>query len=216
MLLKARHNLTNCCINDLCSLPIQIGIKNSPKSIQQIKRILSPSKNPVDSIGYSVCNECASLYQGKSQCSNSKCKLFHSVVKHPTEFLHFPIESQLTSILSRTKLKFIDNQSLWIFTAAINEITRKQRFKLHNMLVLGISSGLCKPSKAQMQSMLQPIVDNFIKIETGIRFDTPDQRSVWGKVFLILSCNDKPAQALLQNLGEAHGRFGCGSCTIEG
>ncbi|CAF3795884.1 unnamed protein product [Rotaria sp. Silwood1] len=84
------------------------------------------------------------------------------------------------------------------------------------MLILAISSSLCKPSKAQMQSMLKPIVQNLKRIENGISFSTPDQAAVWGRVFLILSCNDKPAQALLQNLGEPHGRFGCGSCTIEG
>jgi hypothetical protein len=50
----------------------------------------------------------------------------------------------------------------------------------------------------------------------GMTFLTADQGIIWRRVFLILSCNDKPAQALIQNVGEPHGRFGCGSCTIEG
>ncbi|CAF4994344.1 unnamed protein product, partial [Rotaria sp. Silwood1] len=108
------------------------------------------------------------------------------------------------------------NRSIWIFTAAINEIARQDRLKLNNMLILAISSSLCKPSKAQMQSMLKPIVQNLKRIENGISFSTPDQAAVWGRVFLILSCNDKPAQALLQNLGEPHGRFGCGDKVSTG
>ncbi|CAF1647182.1 unnamed protein product, partial [Rotaria sordida] len=228
-------------------------------SFQQLKNFLVPRKNVTDLVEYRVCNECASLSEGKTQCRNPNCKLFGSFIKYPTEFLYFPTEFQLLSILSRTKIKFykndirtspatelsdvcdgavyrklvrtqrdpfitltlnIDgisifqssNRSIWIFTAAINEVARQDRFKLNNMLILAISSSLCKPSKAQMQSMLKPIVQNLKRIENGISFNTPDQATV----FLILSCNDKPAQALLQNLGEPHGRFGCGSCTIEG
>jgi hypothetical protein len=263
VLLKARHHLTDSCIDDLCSLFIRLGIKNSPVSFQQLRRSLSPPKNVVDLAKYHVCNECAFLCKGKTQCHNPNCKLFGSFIKCPTEFLQFPIGFQLSSILSHTKIKFYDNdrhncpatelsdvcdgavyrklvrtqhdpfitltlnidgisisqssnRSIWVFTAAINEIARQDRFKLNNVIILAISSGLCKPSKAQMQSMLKPIVDDLKIIEHGITFHTPDQGIVWGRVFLILSCNDKPAQALLQNLGESHGRFGCGSCTIEG
>ncbi|CAF4019975.1 unnamed protein product, partial [Rotaria sordida] len=259
LLLKARHHLTDSYIDDLCSLFIRLGIKNSPMSFQQLKNFLVPRKNVTDLVEYRVCNECASLSEGKTQCRNPNCKLFGSFIKYPTEFLYFPTEFQLLSILSRTKIKFykndirtslatelsdvcdeavyrklvrtqrdpfitltlnIDgisifqssNRSIWIFTAAINEVARQDRFKLNNMLILAFSSSLCKPSKAQMQSMLKPIVQNLKRIENGISFNTPDQATV----FLILSCNDKPAQALLQNLGEPHGRFGCGSCTIEG
>ncbi|CAF1394055.1 unnamed protein product [Rotaria sordida] len=35
------------------------------------------------------------------------------------------------------------NRSIWIFTAAINEVARQDRFKLNNMLILAISSSLC-------------------------------------------------------------------------
>lgn len=210
VLLKARHHLTDSCIDDLCDLFIRLGIKNSPKSMQQLKNCLAPSKDIIDFAEYQVCNECASLSQGKIQCQNPSCKLFGSVIKYPTEFLHFPVEFQLSSILPYTKINFYDNdtrnystnelsdvcdgavykkllqtqhdpfitltlntdgisifqstnRSIWIFTAAINEIARHDRFKLDNMLILGISSGLHKPSKSQMQSMLKPIVYNLKK-----------------------------------------------------
>ncbi|CAF1126956.1 unnamed protein product [Rotaria sordida] len=190
LLLKARHHLTDSCIDDLCSLFIRLGIKNSPMSFQQLKNFLVPRKNVTDLVESRVCNECASLSQGKTQCRNPNCKLFGSFIKYPTEFLHFPIEFQLLSILSRTKIKFYkndirtspatelsdvcdgavyrklvrtqrdpfiiltlningisifqsSNRSIWIFTAAINEVARQDRFKLNNMLILAISSSLC-------------------------------------------------------------------------
>ena len=262
VLLKARHHLTNSCIDDFCSLFVRLGVKNSPRSYQQLKKSLSPPKNVADLVEYRVCHECGSLSQAKTACRNPNCKLFNSTIKYPTEFLQFPIASQLASIISTTKINFFDNnmrnwprdlsdvcdgavyrklaetqrdpfitltlnidgisisessnRSIWVFTAAINEVARRDRFKLHNMLILAISSGLCKPSREQMQSMLKPIVHDLKIIEHGMAFHTPDQGIIWGRVFLILSCNDKPAQALLQNIGEAHGQFGCGSCIIEG
>ena len=48
VLLKARHNLTDSCIDDLCSLLIQIGIKNIPTSFWQLKTCLSPQNNALD------------------------------------------------------------------------------------------------------------------------------------------------------------------------
>ena len=263
VLLKARHNLTDSCIDNLCRFLIQLGIKNVPTSFRQLKTFLSPQQNAIEFTEYRVCNECASLSQGKTQCRNPSCKLCGAYITFPIAFLHFPIESQLSSILSSTKIKYCDNnirvssaielsdvcdgavyrkfaqsqhdpfitltfnvdgisifqssnRSVWIFTAAINEVTRQERFKLNHMLLLATCSDFCKPSKAQMQSILKPIVHQLKKLENEMVFNTPDQVMVWGRVSLILSCNDKPVQSLLQDLGEPHGHFGCGSFTIEG
>ena len=67
-----------------------------------------------------------------------------------------------------------------------------------------------------MQSMLEPIVQDLQRYESGLSFHTRSKGTKSARIFLILSCNDKPAQELVQNLGEAHGRFGCGTCIIEG
>jgi len=53
-------------------------------------------------------------------------------------------------------------------------------------------------------------------LETEHRFETCDGQLLFFEVFLLAGCLDKPAQALVQNIGEGTGAYGCGKCLIAG
>lgn len=111
------------------------------------------------------------------------------------------------------------NSSLWIATFVINEIHRKERFKIKNVIVGGILTAPCKPSRDVIRTFMQPSVDELIKLEKGTFVELNiegEQVTKNIKVFLIGACCDKPAQCLLQGVSEPIGAFGCGRCEIEG
>lgn len=127
----------------------------------------------------------------------------------------------LTFLMNADGIQVSNNSttSLWIFTLAINEIKRTERFKLKNIIVGGIVSATSKPTRAQMQSLLSPMVDELLVLEQGTSFEMKGLNysiSKYLKCFLIASCCDKPAQSLVQGISEATGAYGCGGCEIKG
>jgi hypothetical protein len=122
----------------------------------------------------------------------------------------------LTLNVDGVQISTSSNKSLWIFTLVINELPRTQRFKQQNLIIAAIASCSHKPSRLQMQIMLQAFLHHLKRLENGIliKFDPEHEEIV--RIYLISSCCDKPAQALVQNLVEPIGAFGCGRCTIKG
>ncbi|CAF1251115.1 unnamed protein product [Rotaria sordida] len=108
------------------------------------------------------------------------------------------------------------HSSLWILTFIINELSKPERFQIQNVLVGGIGAGLSKPTRNEMAAYLQPIVSELLSLENECCFKTSDGTHLFLKVFLIAGSMDKPAQALVQNLTEVNGAFGCGKCLIKG
>ena len=110
------------------------------------------------------------------------------------------------------------NASLWVISFIINELKRNERFKLKNVIIAGVSSGKSKPSRDQMYTILSPIVQELQQLQYGRYFDlTASNNNLEPlRVFLLAACLDKPAQAIVQNLGEPIGAYGCGKCEIEG
>ncbi|CAF4333353.1 unnamed protein product [Rotaria sp. Silwood2] len=111
-------------------------------------------------------------------------------------------------------------RSIWPILFVVNELPLKQRYALENVIIAGIWSGLKKPSRLQMKSIITPIVEELLLFEQGYAFtdytkESLNQENVI-KVFLTSACCDKPAQALVQNLPEPTGAFGCGRCELEG
>jgi hypothetical protein len=112
------------------------------------------------------------------------------------------------------------DQSLWPVLLVINEIKRKKRFSLENLIIAGMWPGPSKPSRSQMSLFFKNIVSELQELEQGQLFKlySPehDDHSQFIKVFLIGACCDKPAQCLIQCLPEPTAFFGCGRCEIEG
>ena len=110
------------------------------------------------------------------------------------------------------------NASLWIISLAINELERCERFKMKNIIIAGVSASKKKPSREQMYAVLTPIVQELQQLEYGRYFDLSrsNQSLQPLRIFLIGACLDKPAQALVQNVGEPIGSYGCGRCELRG
>lgn len=112
------------------------------------------------------------------------------------------------------------DKSVWPVLLICNEISRKKRFFLENLIVAGIWPGPSKPSRSDMSVFFENIVQEMQVLENGVEFQlfSLDNEPIYAqvKVFLIASCCDKPAQALIQNISEPIAAFGCGRCEIEG
>ncbi|CAF3117838.1 unnamed protein product [Rotaria sp. Silwood2] len=109
-------------------------------------------------------------------------------------------------------------QSLWIITCAINEIKRKQRFKIQNVVVGGICSCYKKPSRAIMQILLVPIVNQLLLLEEQHLFQIKGTENEYKliRMYLIGACNDKPANSLVQNAPEPIAKYDCSRCELRG
>ena len=110
------------------------------------------------------------------------------------------------------------NTSLWVISFAINELKRTERFKMENMIIAGVSSSKTKPSRDQMCAIFQPIVQELKELEYGRYFhlSISNKNLEPLRVFLLAACLDKPAQAIIQNLSEPIGAYGCGRCELPG
>ena len=112
------------------------------------------------------------------------------------------------------------DKSIWPVLLVCNEINRKKRFFSENLIVAGIWPAPSKPSRNDMSIFFENIVQEMEVLENGVKFQlfSVDNEPTYAhvKVFLIASCCDKPAQALIQNIPEPNAAFGCGRCEIEG
>ena len=85
-----------------------------------------------------------------------------------------------------------------------------------SVLVLGISVGRKKPSKAIMQKMLHPIVLRLKELQKAGLYRISDGSYEMLRIFLIGVSNDKPANSLVQNQAEPNAMYGCSKCEIAG
>ncbi|CAF4297275.1 unnamed protein product, partial [Rotaria magnacalcarata] len=110
------------------------------------------------------------------------------------------------------------DNSLWIFTFIINEIKRSDRYKLQNCILGGVWPGPKKPSREQIYAMLKSMTDELQLLENENVYIVRalGNQMIKLKVFLIGSTCDKPAQAIVQNIAEPIGKYGCGRCEIPG
>ena len=112
------------------------------------------------------------------------------------------------------------DQSLWPVLLVINEIDRRKRFSLENLIIGGMCPGPSKPARSQMSLFLEKIVVQLKALESGRTFHvystSEEIQTQLIKVCLLASCCDKTAQCLIQCLPEPTAFFGCGACELEG
>ena len=169
-----------------------------------------------------TCAKELNLNQQKRPSSNNDVlddiydgEKYQNIIKNEKE-KHF---LTLTMNVDGVQLAKDSNTSLWIFTFAINEIKRSERFKLKNIVIGGIAATLFKPSRSHMLVMMSPIVEELLVLEKGTDFQLKSlsgQECMQLKTFLIASCCDKPAQSLVQGISEPTGAYGCGRCELQG
>lgn len=106
--------------------------------------------------------------------------------------------------------------TVWPIVLVVNEIPLKLRFALENIILAGFWPGPSKPTRDQMSHLLRPLVNELLILENGQAFCLFDKTIQMIHVYLIGSCCDKPATALVQCLVEPHTAFGCNRCELEG
>ncbi|CAF5119750.1 unnamed protein product, partial [Rotaria magnacalcarata] len=115
------------------------------------------------------------------------------------------------------------SRSLWITCTCINELPRKTRYDINNMLICSMSTGNDKPKKDEYSTILQDIV-NELKFLEQVGFDvllpstvkTHNRTYTHFYAFTIVAMCDKPAQAIMMNIKDPTGFFSCGWCCIPG
>ena len=112
------------------------------------------------------------------------------------------------------------DQSFWPILFVLNEIKRKKRYSLENLIIAAMWPGPSKPSRGQMSLLFKNLISELQELEKGRLFNlysaADGYHSKTLKVFLISSCCDKPAQCLIQCLAEPTAFFGCGNCELKG
>ena len=117
------------------------------------------------------------------------------------------------------------SRSLWITTIAINEVPRKIRFQLPNMIVAMISYGSQKPKRSEFTQLLDRLANQLTELEKGIDVYLPQEYNIRDSyshsatrisVYLTGVICDKPAQAIVQNITDSGGFYGCSRCQISG
>ena len=120
--------------------------------------------------------------------------------------------------------------STWITCFAINELPANVRFDPINTIVamISYSSAKSKLKREEMQILLNSLVNQLVMLERDgvvITEDNIHDNSVQSisdikekkyKVYLFGGVCDKPATAMLTNMIECTGYYGCNLCTIAG
>ncbi|CAM4985947.1 unnamed protein product [Rotaria socialis] len=116
------------------------------------------------------------------------------------------------------------SRSIWVTCACINELPRKKRYDINNMLICSVSTGDEKPKKDEYSTILQDIV-NELRFLEQVGFDvllpstvkTNNRTYTHFHAFAIAAVCDKPAQAIMMNIKDPAGFFSCGCwCCIPG
>ena len=109
------------------------------------------------------------------------------------------------------------NLSLWPFIMIFNELPIPERRYLENILIAGIIPTGKKPTNHVVQTCLQLIYEQLIKLELGEDFfiNDLDRREVI-HFYNVASCTDKPAEALMENIVAFNAEYGCPKCFYAG
>ena len=99
------------------------------------------------------------------------------------------------------------SSEMWVICLAINELEYKERVKLENLLIVGLS---CE--KPELSLFLKPLYNSMMKLAKGVNFEIPDQ-TILVKGIIICFIADQVAKAFMMNMTKYNGKFGCQTCT---
>ena len=100
------------------------------------------------------------------------------------------------------------NYSIWPLQASLNELPAHLRNK--HILLLGLWFG----QKPNMNAFLVPFVEECVRLETkGFIFG---REILPRKIYALLLSADSPARAIVRNVKQFNGEFGCDWCEFEG
>ena len=104
-------------------------------------------------------------------------------------------------------------QTLWPVLMFTTSLPPTNRMNAENMMVGALWLGPCKPP---MQTLIPPVLSKIEKLETtGIQFQTSEGvKTLKGK--LLVGVFDQPAKAMVLNVVQFNGYYGCPYCLDKG
>lgn len=109
------------------------------------------------------------------------------------------------------------NMSLWPFVIIMNELPIPERRYIENVLVAGTIPTMNKPKNIVFETCLGLISQQLHDLENGEYFYTSESyQKEFLRFYLIASCTDKPAEALMQNTVQFNAQYGCSKCFHKG
>ncbi|CAF1366154.1 unnamed protein product [Adineta ricciae] len=204
---SALYECTTCGVKYAPILPSKIPLFYTYSISQQLKAILATS--PDLSL---VNNNCP---RNEFMRDITDGSVYQALKKTQTGLL-----LTLTMNIDGVQPNKGSDQSLWPILLVINEIKRKKRFALENLIIAGMWPGPSKPSRTQIHLLFKNIMLELQELERGglFQFYSSDHENRFEltKIFLIGACCDKPAQSIVQCLPEPTAFFGCGHCELMG
>ncbi|CAF3899698.1 unnamed protein product [Adineta steineri] len=204
----------NKCTNESCSsylnsliIPHTFIMLNIQQQIEQVlKSIHQTDLNLTTQTSNQFPTTMSDIYHGR---------VYKNII-NSLKNEHHKLFISLTCNIDGAAVYTSSEQSMWAFTACLNELNRSIRFNMDKIIVFAISVGRKKPSKIIMQKMLVPIVFSLKQLQKSSLYQISDCSHQMLRTYLIAVSNDKPANSLVQNLPEPNALFGCSKCEIAG
>ena len=104
--------------------------------------------------------------------------------------------------------------SIWPLYFAINELAPQKRWCSDNVMLAGLWFG---PDKPNVLTFLKPFTESMSKLHKGIELYSPDiKASFVCRGMLLCGTCDLPAKAMVYNMNQFNGYYGCSHCLQSG
>jgi hypothetical protein len=134
--------------------------------------------------------------------------LHHKFFEHPTD-IALGISTDGFCPFKRRK------QTCWPIIAINYNLSPETRFKLKNILCLGVIPGPYQPK--DFDSFLLPLIEELLQLAKGVpAFDKRQKHMFLLCVYLIVAFGDMPAVAKIMRMKGHNGFSPCRACTIKG
>lgn len=104
--------------------------------------------------------------------------------------------------------------NIWPLYFVINELPPKKRWCNDNVILAGLWFGSKKPN---MLTFLKPFTEGMSRLHNGIQLYSPDiMANFTCRVMLLCGTCDLPAKAMVYNMIQFNGNYGCSHCLQSG
>ena len=104
--------------------------------------------------------------------------------------------------------------TIWPLYLAINELPMCKRWRDDNVILAGLWFGHQKPS---MLTYLKPFCESMTELYAGVEIYSPDiGKDFTCRAMLLCGTSDLPAKAMVYNMHQYNGEYGCSHCLQPG
>ncbi|CAF3250418.1 unnamed protein product, partial [Rotaria sp. Silwood2] len=236
-----KHSMSKAAVNDICRILNVFNVPNMPKDFRGVmSKSLNASKcnikgcqsassyvrTPTSVSTFRILPQIIAILERENlvaltyesdQCRDVMNSHRHCEIVMKEKQTH--LGRNIVTLTLNSDGVFIKrlSRSLWITCACINELPRRKRFEINNILICSMSTSAEKPKKQEYSAILRGIVNELKFLEyVGFYILLPSDKKGTARnythfhAFTISAVCDKPAQALLVNINDPTGYFSCG------